>query len=106
MNQGGNALLSALANRYSRSVIAYFRNTTEDHTSVDDIAAVLARRDHADETQIGIRLHHVVLPKLDAVGIVDYDSRTKTVRYHGHSQLEHLEESLFEFGSKVSRRSE
>ncbi|WP_425498516.1 DUF7344 domain-containing protein [Haloprofundus halobius] len=106
MNQGKDALLSALANHRCRSVITYFRNASEDHVTVGDVAAALARRDHTDETQIATRLHHVALPKLDTVGLVDYDARTKTVRYHGDSQLEHVEESLSEFDSGMSPRSE
>lgn len=106
MDQGRDALLSALTNQHCRFVIAYFRNASEDHASVDDVAAALARRDHADETQIAIRLHHVTLPKLDDIGLVDYDARTKTVRYYGHSRLEHVEESLSGFGSGMSWRSE
>lgn len=105
-NRGRNALLSALANQHCRSVIAYFRNTSDDRASVDDVAAALAQRDHADETKIAIQLHHVALPKLDGVGLVDYDERTKTVRYHGHSHLEQLEESLSESGFGMLRRGE
>ncbi|WP_425601115.1 DUF7344 domain-containing protein [Haloprofundus salinisoli] len=106
MNQGRNALLSALADYRCHSVIVYFRNASEDHASVDDIATVFARRDQADQTQIAIRLHHAVLPKLANVGLVDYDARTKMVRYRGHSQPEQVEESLSEFGSGMSWRCE
>ncbi|WP_425499278.1 DUF7344 domain-containing protein [Natronosalvus rutilus] len=106
MNQGKNALLSALANQHCRSVVAYFRNASEDHASVDDVVTALARRDHADETRITIRLHHIALPKLNDVGLVDYDARTRTIRYYGHSQLEHAEESLIEYGSGILWRCE
>lgn len=106
VNQGRDDLLSALTDQHCRFVIAYFRNVSADHASVDDVAAALARRDHADQTQVAIRLHHVALPKLDDVGFVDYDARTNTVRYHGHSELERIEEDLSEFGFGMSSRSE
>ncbi|MFC7213181.1 hypothetical protein ACFQO4_03690 [Saliphagus sp. GCM10025334] len=94
-----DTLLLALANRHSRFVIEYFKDAPEDHATVDDIATAFARRDHADETQVAIRLHHAALPKLDDAGLVDYDRRTKTVRYHGHSQLEQVAERFSESGS-------
>lgn len=106
MNQGKNALLSALADPLRRSVIAYFRNAPEDYAPVDDVAAALSRRDHADETRIAIRLHHAALPKLDDVGVVDYDARTRTIRYRGHPDLEHLEGSLSVFGPELSQRND
>ena len=101
MNPRGDTLLSALANQQCRLVLSYFRDASEEHASLEDVATVLARRDHADETQVAIRLHHVALPKLDDVGLVDYDARTETVRYHDHSRLTYPQGCCFEFDSEV-----
>nr|WP_135304922.1 hypothetical protein [Halomicroarcula amylolytica] len=39
---------------------------------------------------IAIALHHTHLPKLAEHEVLDYDVRSRTVRYHGHSALEQL----------------
>lgn len=95
-HEGRATFLSALATQHCRSVIAYFRNASSDHASVDEVASTLAGRDNVDETQIATRLHHAVLPKLDDVGLIDYDARTNTARYHGHTRLEDVDEFLSE----------
>lgn len=89
-------LLSTLSNQHCRSVLSYFSDTTEESASLDDLATALAHHDPADENQIAIQLHHTMLPRLENTGIVDYDARTTTVRYHGHSQLENWHEYISE----------
>jgi DNA-binding transcriptional ArsR family regulator len=39
-------------------------------------------------SQLAVALHHTHLPKLTGCGLVDYDERTGTVRYHGHRLLD------------------
>ena len=41
-----------------------------------------------DETDIAITLHHSTLPKLADTDLLDYDPRSKTVRYCGHTEAE------------------
>ena len=94
-------LLTTLADEHCRFVRSYFEDATEDHASVDDLATALARRTHADDTRVAVRLHHVALPKLDDVGVVDYDARTRTVRYHGHARLDQVQECLLESSSAI-----
>ena len=81
-------VLSTLANRHCRLVLSYFRDASEAVVSVDDLASAITRRDSMDREHVAIHLHHSALPKLADTGIIDYDTRTKTVRYHGHSELE------------------
>lgn len=81
-------LWSALSNRYCRFVLQYFSDTSEDTASVADLSTAVAREKDADEDQAALRLHHVALPKLNSIGVVNYDAGSKTVRYLGHSHLE------------------
>lgn len=37
---------------------------------------------------MAIDLHHRDLPKLEAAGLVEYDARSRTVRYDDHPALE------------------
>ncbi|QLG27453.1 hypothetical protein HUG10_07770 [Halorarum halophilum] len=82
-----------------RFALSYFRDASAELDSGDAVAT--ARRDNDGEPRASIRFHHIALPKLAAVGLVDYDERTKTVRYHGHSRLEHIQERLFDFNSAI-----
>lgn len=89
-----DTLLSTLSNPHCRSVLSYFKNATEESASLDGVATALTHRDTADENQVAIQLHHSILPKLEATGIIEYDARTNTVRYHGHPRLEDHHEEL------------
>lgn len=81
-------LLYTLSNQRCRSVLSYFSDATEESASLDDLATALPHHDPANENQFAIQLHHTILPRLEDTGIVDYDARTNTVRYLGHSRLE------------------
>jgi len=93
-------LRSALCNRYCRFVLHYFSDEDEDAASVRDLAAAVASEKDADEGQAVVRLHHIALPKLHRIGVVDYDTEDMTVSYLGHPHLEdrlHLGESEPEY---------
>lgn len=81
-------LLSALTNQYCRFVVRSFRNASEDDALVEELSTAFAREHGGDEDEATLHLHHKALPKLSDVGVVDYDAWSKTVRYHGHSELE------------------
>lgn len=84
--------LAALTNKHCRFVLHYFRNASEDNSfaSLEDLSTAFARENDEDEDRAAVHLHHIALPKLSDVGVVDYDAQSKTVRYHGHSELEDL----------------
>lgn len=91
-------IFSALEHRYRRYVLYVLR----DEGSID--LATLAARvaawersqpadDGSEAATEGIRttLYHTHLPKLDAAALIEYDSRSKVVRYrHPYSLVERL----------------
>lgn len=81
-------LLAALTNQHCRFVVRSFGNASEDDASVEDLSTAFARQNDADADKAAIHLHHTALPKLNDIGVVDYDARSKTVHYHGHAELE------------------
>ena len=90
-------LLAGLSSEYRRQVVACFVETETSIASVADLAEyVHAEGDDTSASldRIKIRLHHVALPKLAATGVLDYDPRTRTVRYHGEPTLENIQEYL------------
>lgn len=80
-------VLAALAGDVRRRVLAYFEGRAENTASLDDLVGhVAAVRDGADPPapdRVRTRLHHVDLPKLQAVGLLDYDAAAGVVRYRG-----------------------
>lgn len=83
-------LLALLADRHRRTVLAYFLESTDDVASLRELSAEISEEYDGDDEDVWIRLHHSVLPRLDAAGVVDYDARSNTVRYRGHQKLEAL----------------
>ena len=86
--QQRDELLSAFTDRYCRFVPRYFGDAPEAVAVVEDLSAAFARTHDAARNRAALQLHHTALPKLSGVGVVDYDARSRTVRYYGHSQLE------------------
>lgn len=91
-----DALFTALANRRARIVLAHLESVDVDVITLDDLVNHVAEREaeteaataedalsdeHRDE--VAIELHHNRLPKLDQATVIDYDPRSRTVRYWG-----------------------
>jgi hypothetical protein len=75
-------LFSALADGQARATVCYLHASDDGVASVQELANhVVETRSVDDPDQVEIRLHHVILPRLRDLGCVDYDVRTRTVRY-------------------------
>lgn len=92
-----DVLFSLLADRLTREVLSYLETQSATAVEFDDIVDGVVEQEveagftsDPDERrdQIAIMLHHKQLPRLDDVAIVDYDPRTRTVRYWGDERLE------------------
>lgn len=85
-----------LANERRRLVLQYFKDASDHVARWDDLAAYIIKHsaDESDEERVRIRLHHVDLPKLDEAGFIEYDPRSKAVRYQLRSSVE---ETVAEF---------
>ncbi|UPV76608.1 hypothetical protein M0R89_18925 (plasmid) [Halorussus limi] len=92
-------LFETIADRRSRLVLSYFDSASVDAAELDDLVEYVAERevasssvdaDAADEEycrRVAISLHHNHLPKLSDDAFVDYDPRSKTVRYWGGDRV-------------------
>lgn len=85
-------LLTVLADSRCRSIILYFRNTSAEAATVADLTSEVET--HATEKEIAIQLHHSALPRLDEAGIIEYNTRSNTVRYLDHGIPQTLIENL------------
>lgn len=85
-------LVTALADERCRAVVSFFGDYSGDSASVETLACVLCDRGREGQERYAVRLHHVTLPALAETGVVDYDPETNVVHYHGHPEMERLED--------------
>lgn len=93
-----NSLLEVLADEQRRCVVAYLSDTSDDVASVSELTRHVTKHcaDAHNREQVAVNLHHVGLPKLEEAGVLEYDSRSNTVRYHPGSKVETLLDCLRE----------
>lgn len=97
--QTASIAYDALADRERRAVVAHFMTEDSNTASVNDLITQyqeMTGDEDISANSLEIRLHHQHLPKLADAGIIEYDARSQTVRYHGGSQVENLLESVFD----------
>lgn len=79
-------LLAVLANQHCRRVLAALRDGPESVTSLEALANHRRASSPDGATTSATRLRHLTLPRLADAGLLEYDTRTRTVRYaHGPS---------------------
>jgi len=80
----------ALADDRRRLVLRHLSTTDGDVATVDDLVdEVVAEEDRAvDRERVAVAIHHGALPHLDGAGLVEYDARSRTVRYRETPQVE------------------
>jgi DNA-binding transcriptional ArsR family regulator len=91
-----DALLDVLADADRRYLVDYLRDQS-DHTAsfeaaakhvITEVAREQGVQPNHDDVQVALHHHH--LPKLADAGIVEYDIRSQTIRYHSDERLETL----------------
>lgn len=87
-------LFSVLADPERRAIISHLQEMSGSVASLEDLATVLASRTDRDRAYARIRLHHAHLSTLADTAIIEYDSDTNTIRYHGHEDLDCLMETV------------
>lgn len=98
-----DVLLDVLASERRRALIAHLRDQPESTASFEaatravlkKIARKQGYQPNHDDIQSSLQHHHI--PKLEDAGVVDYDSRTQTIRYHENERLETVYERVEEF---------
>lgn len=90
-----DAILSLLANDRRRDVLAYLAETDDDVTSIEDLVAHLVRVEGErtgklpSHENVEATLLNVHIPKLADATIVEYDERSRQLRYWPNERLEH-----------------
>jgi len=90
---GWGEVLACIADEECRAVLAVLENQT-GAVSTDELPrTVAAQSGDCDRSadRVRVRLYHVVLPKLDDAGLVDYDPEEGAVTYRGHPDLPRMD---------------
>ncbi len=93
-------LVPLAADRRRRQALHHLRHETNGQTTIDDLIDALSDSESGphdqqiDREELAIQLHHVHLPKLTEVGVVDFDTTEGTVRYQPDEQIERILDEL------------
>jgi hypothetical protein len=93
-------LLGVLADERRRCLLAYLFDRDATAASfeavTDGVLAELERRQRRrpEREVLAADLRHRHLPRLADAGVLEYDSRSRTVRVYGHERLERLYERI------------
>ncbi|GAB6860769.1 hypothetical protein ACFR97_00855 [Haloplanus litoreus] len=91
-----DALFGVLADARRRRVIRILEDADAEVMAVSTLAEALAAREQTGTSpdRLVVSLRHVHLPRLDAVGIVDFEPDRSQVRYKGAPVAGRLLEQL------------
>lgn len=92
-----DVLLEVLANEQRREVLRYFQQAEDSVASLGTLAKHLVEGDETGDRpreRVSVRLHHSHLPKLAETTAIEYDPRSRSVRYHDHPGLGTLLEAV------------
>lgn len=91
-----DTLMSLVADRHTRYALTYLESESAAVADLDELVARVVEREAAAglatdseerRRRVAITLHHKRLPRLAATALIDYDARSKTVRYWGDDRL-------------------
>ncbi|MFP9060951.1 hypothetical protein ACLI4R_10515 [Natrialbaceae archaeon A-chndr2] len=84
------AVHQALTCPYRRQVLENLVIREDNVATVEELITELLDQDRAsgNRKHIAVKLHHVALPKLADFGFIEYDARSRTVRYRESPVLE------------------
>lgn len=89
-----DSLFDILASDRRRCVLYYLYRTDEQVATVDELVEFILEVKGVEGspeeayTNVAISLHHVELPRLVEEGVIEFDRRSKTVRYWSQPSLE------------------
>lgn len=89
-------IFKAFADERRRLVIQHLRDASYGVASYDDLVGYVSSHceDSHDSEKVKSQLHHVILPKLEKVDILEYDRRSEMIRYQSESVVDDLAEFI------------
>ena len=89
-------LFDTIAKRRARYALSHLESVSVNVVELDDLVDDVTEREvetgsavesEEHRRRVAIALHHNHLPKLAEAAVIDYDPRTKTVRYWGDDRI-------------------
>lgn len=92
-----DGLFRVLADERCRLTLWYLDARTDGVARVDELVAYIVEVGSVtDEERARVQFHHVVLPRLYDHGFVEYDQRSRTVKYRRRPRLERILDAIGE----------
>lgn len=83
--------LGLMSNPETRRAAYVLTDMEDDSISYQDLAESLQEKGiRKDREDINRMLHHQTIPKMEGLGVLEYDRRSETVRYRGDESFEEL----------------
>ncbi|ODR80886.1 hypothetical protein BG842_02510 [Haladaptatus sp. W1] len=91
-----DTIFDTLSHSYRRLILSYLSQTENDLATIDDLVTVISKHESETETRmqctqddtVRVALQHNHLPKLDDAGVIEFDTRSETIRYWSHPKME------------------
>lgn len=91
VNAAMEDVLAALGHPLRREVLRYcVEQSTRDTDLYSLTDHLVAEGRHDERERVALLLHHLHLPKLADMGLVEFDPKSGQVRYHPSDELEQL----------------
>lgn len=96
-------MLEILSDHYRRILLEYLAEEADPTVTLEDTATYIANqlteeaglRPHEDDIEASLLHRHI--PRLEDSGLVEFDDRSETIRYHENEQFEAFHEHIKEF---------
>lgn len=85
-----DGIFTAVADSRRRLLVAYLADATDGTATIDELLDHTVDRLSRPRDRCRVALLHKDLPVLADAGLIDYDERSETVRYHGRPFPEEL----------------
>lgn len=89
-----DATLELLSHHDRRRILRYFADSAERVATAEELVEQLLQAtaertgEVPNRNHLASSLHHIHLPKLTDAGVLEYDPRSKQLRYWGNERLE------------------
>lgn len=80
-------LITTLGDSKCRETLRHLRTRPDSVTTLSALACERGGVEQGGGSDAATRLHHVTLPKLEASGLVAYDSSERTISYRQHEDV-------------------
>ncbi|QLD90315.1 hypothetical protein HWV07_15235 [Natronomonas salina] len=83
-------LLTILSEAKRRAILTHLQDADDGVATVQELANEIDLQKDGDSGVTPVELVHSDLPRLEDAGVVEFDQRSRTVRYQGSTELERL----------------